>query len=191
MAELLRCPKCMTALSPGHLAALSSCRACGAKVQAFVFPAWFKIFTAAPTAQQILTTSESSCFYHKSKQAIVPCDACGRFLCALCDCDVQGQHYCPACVSVAKTKGRMVQFERSRTNHDSVALTIALISTFIGPLALAAGPAAILWALWFWKRPGSLLPRTRARSVMAVVIGLASTCGWGFWTYKLFFDGGL
>src|SRR5829696_311503 len=128
MAELLRCTKCMTALSPRHLADLSPCPACRAKVQAFVFPAWFKTLAPAATAQQIFTASESSCFYHKSKQAVVPCDACGRFLCALCDCDIQGQHYCPGCVSVAKTKGRMIQFERSRTNHDSVALTMAMVS---------------------------------------------------------------
>jgi hypothetical protein len=191
MAELLRCPRCKTALSPRHLADIEECPACGTKVQAYVFPAWFKGPVPVHTAQPVLTEKDSSCYYHKSKQAVVPCDACGRFLCALCDCDIQGQHYCPGCVSVAKDKGRLLQFERSRTNHDSVALTLAILSTFLGPLALALGPAAILWALWFWNRPGSLLPRTKARSVMAVVIGLASTCGWGFGTYKMIFDGGL
>lgn len=191
MAEPIRCPKCMTALSPAYLAELAPCPVCRAKVQVFVFPAWFKTAASAPMAQQVLSEGESSCFYHKSKQAVVPCDACGRFLCALCDCEVQAKHYCPGCVSVAKQKGRMVQFERSRTNHDSVALTMAVVSAMVGPLALALGPAAIVWALWFWNRPGSVLPRTKARSALAVLIGLASTCGWGFGTYKMFFDGGL
>ena len=189
MAELLRCPRCLTVLPPTHVAELLPCPACRVQVQALVFPAWFKTLASAPAPQQILTEGESSCFYHAGKQAVVPCDACGRFLCVLCDCEIQGQHYCPSCVSTAKNKGRLIQFERSRTNHDSVALSLAAISAFVGPLALVLGPAAIVWALWFWKRPGSVLPRTKVRSVMAIVIGLLSTGGWGYGTYKMFVNG--
>ena len=66
---------------------------------------------------------------------------------------------------------------------------VSVIST--GSCTLMLGPAAILWALWFWRRPASILPRTKARSVIAILVGLASTGGWGFWAYKMFTDGNL
>lgn len=188
MPELLRCPKCASALPASHTAELLPCPNCQLEVQALVFPAWFKTFAPVPAPQQVLTEGESSCFYHAGKQAVVPCDACGRFLCALCDCEIQNQHFCPGCVSTARSKGRLVQFERSRTNHDSVALSLAVISIFLGPVALLTGPAAIFWALWFWRRPGSLLPRGKARHVAAIIIGLATTAGWGYWAYLMFND---
>ena len=191
MADVLCCPHCRGVLTPQHTAELIPCPACGVPVQVLVFPAWFKMLAPGRPAERIITEGESSCFYHQGKQAVVPCDACGRFLCALCDCEIQAQHFCPGCVSAARTKDRSSQFERSRTNHDSVALALALVSILVGPVALMLGPAAILWALWFWRRPASILPRTKARSVIAILVGLASTGGWGFWAYKMFTDGNL
>jgi hypothetical protein len=191
MAELLRCPRCLSALPRAHVTDLLPCPTCQLQVQMLVFPAWFKTFAPAPVPQQVVSEGESSCFYHPGKQAVVPCDACGRFLCALCDCEIQRQHFCPGCVSSARNKGRLVQFERSRTNHDSVALSLAGFSILLGPLALIAGPAAIFWSLWFWKRPGSVLPRSKVRSIVAIVIGLVTTFGWGYWAYKIIIDGNL
>jgi len=186
MPEPLRCPNCKTVLPAEHTDDVRPCPVCQTRVQIFVFPALFRTFAPGAQAQQVMTEGESACFYHPGKQAVVPCDACGRFLCALCDCEVQGQHYCPGCVSTAKSKGRLTQFERSRTNHDAVALSLAVASIFLGPFALVTGPAAIFWALWFWRRPGSLLPRTKARNVIAIVIGLAATVGWGYWAFNTF-----
>lgn len=188
MAEPLRCPRCQNVLPQLHAEHLLPCPTCRLEVQTLVFPAWFKTFAPAPVGQQVISEGESSCFYHPTKQAAVPCDACGRFLCSLCDCEVQGQHYCPGCVSAATSKGRMVLFERSRTNHDSVALSLAAFSLLLGPFALIVGPTAIFWALWFWRRPGSLLPRTKVRSILAIIIGLATTVGWGYWAFSVFFD---
>ena len=191
MAEALRCPRCQTVLTPLHTAELLPCPACRVPVHVLVFPAWFKMLAPGRPAEQIIAEGESSCFYHQGKQAVVPCDACGRFLCALCDCEIQGQHFCPGCVNAAPTKDRRSQFERGRTNHDSVALSLALISIFVGPFALVLGPAAIFWALWFWRRPPSVLPRTKVRSVAAILISLATTAGWGFWAYKMFTNGNI
>jgi hypothetical protein len=160
-------------------------------VEVQVFPAWFKTLAPGRSAEQVITEGDSSCFYHPGKQAVVLCDACGRFLCALCDCEMQAQHFCPGCLTGVRTKGRGSSFERSRTNHDSVALSLALVSLLAGPLALVLGPAAIFWSLWFWRRPASILPRTKIRAMLAILIGLATAVGWGFWAYKMFADGNL
>jgi len=186
MSEPLLCPKCREPLGREQTAALAPCRICGAVSQVWVFPAWFKVLEKGRLAENVVMEGESSCFYHPGKQAAVPCDSCGRFLCALCDCEIHGRHFCPSCVSAAQTKGRLPQFERSRTMHDSVALSLSVLSIFVGPLSLVAGPAAIFWALWFWRRPASIVTRSRWRSVVALIIALAATGGWGYWTLNAF-----
>ena len=107
MAEPVRCPKCRAALPAVQTTALLPCPACGVRVQFWVFPAWFQAPAAGRAAENLMTEGESSCYYHPGKQAAVPCEACGRFLCALCDCEIQGKHFCPGCVSAGRKKGRL------------------------------------------------------------------------------------
>ena len=70
----------------------------------------------------MLVDGEASCFYHPAKKAVLPCESCGRFLCAVCDVEMNGQHLCPACLASGKKKGRLKQLENRRTLYDSLAL---------------------------------------------------------------------
>jgi hypothetical protein len=39
----------------------------------------------------------SSCANHPRNAAVTSCERCGVFVCALCDLDLGGVHYCPSC----------------------------------------------------------------------------------------------
>ena len=45
------------------------------------------------------------------------------------------------------------------------------------PVAIVTAPAAIYFAMLSWRRPGSIVPRTRLRSYLAIVIALLQLTG--------------
>jgi hypothetical protein len=154
------------------------CPACGVPLLTEVFPALFRKFSAGQSGQAILVEGESSCFFHPQKKAVLPCDSCGRFLCALCDCPLQGQHFCPACLEAGQTKGKIKSLENQRTLYDRIALTIAILPLIIFYFTLVTAPAALYIAIRYWNAPRSLLRRTRIRFIMAIVIALLEIGGW-------------
>jgi hypothetical protein len=163
------------------------CPACGVPLLAEVFPALFRPVGAGQSAERLIVDDESSCFYHPQKKAVLPCDGCGRFLCALCDCPLHGQHYCPACLEAGRTKGKIKNLENERTLYDNIALSlvilpIALIITYYFTLIMA--PMAIYVAIRYWKAPGSIVRRTKVRFMLAVLIALLEIGGWS--TYFVF-----
>jgi len=180
MSPVVACPSCQNSL-PGALCntgSIAHCPACDDGIQIEVFPAFFRPITAGPSAETLLEEGVSSCFYHEQKKAVVPCDACGRFLCALCDLDFNGRHLCPACLQSAKKKGSLPELENRRTIYDSAALSTALLPLLIWPVTLITAPVAIVLAILSFFRPSSLVPRTRVRAWLALVFGLLETGGW-------------
>src|SRR4030095_7345087 len=101
----LQCPKCRRPLEA--MRDWQSCGQCGSVLQIEVFPAIFRETTPSRPAEALMLDGESSCFYHPNKKAVLPCQGCGRFMCALCDCELHGQHFCPACLEVGKAKGKI------------------------------------------------------------------------------------
>src|SRR5438093_9185003 len=94
------CPKCGVALIAGgfNQPVLFPCTGCESLLQVEVFPAFFRRNTPGESGEIVLVEGESTCFYHAGKKAVLPCHGCGRFLCALCDCELNGEHFCPACL---------------------------------------------------------------------------------------------
>src|SRR5580658_8979442 len=97
---LLTCPSCKVALPPSlyNTPDLYPCPACSIPIRIEVFPALSAPQAVGQSGETILVEGESSCFYHPAKRAVVACESCGRFLCALCDLDLNGQHLCPGCL---------------------------------------------------------------------------------------------
>lgn len=170
------CTRCFAPLPVSHLNRLTPapCPACRASAVTYVFPAFFKTLAAGQAGETILTEGEAGCFYHPGKRAVRPCDQCGRFLCSLCDLDMQGRHLCPNCLSSPQQREGMPQLENRRALYDSAALTLALLSIFFWPVA----PVALGLAVYSFKQKSSLIPRTRARSWFALLIALAVLGGW-------------
>ena len=118
------CPGCRSPLGESmfNRPGLAPCPLCGVPVQIEIFPALFRPAARGRGGEALLVAGESSCFYHPQKKAVVPCDGCGRFLCALCDCQLQSEHFCPACLETGRQKGRIKRLENQRTLYDAIAL---------------------------------------------------------------------
>ncbi|HEX5218154.1 MAG TPA: hypothetical protein VFZ59_01185, partial [Verrucomicrobiae bacterium] len=161
------CPKCRVHLGPGvfNLGGFARCPNCQAQLWVEVFNALFRPLTSGSASEAVMIAGESTCFYHDSKKAVVVCDACGRFLCGLCDCNLNGKHYCPPCLESGAQKRTIEQLEKSRPLHGRQALILAILPLFL------TGLAALFIALRYWKAPGSLVKPQRW--LMPTALGLA------------------
>src|SRR5437870_10548188 len=147
----------------------SHCPSCRSLLRVEVFPTLFNAPAPAQTAQSVVTEGEASCFYHPQKKAVVPCEACGRFLCALCDVELDGKHLCPACLESGKKKKTIHSLEDMRMLYNRQALVLAVLPLFI------TGLAAIYVAARYWKAPTSLVRPMRWAMPVALVLGTLQT----------------
>ena len=165
---------------------LTHCPACRSLIQIEIFPAFFKPISGGRTGSRTVMEGEAICFYHPEKRAVVPCDVCGRFLCGLCDVDLNHQHLCPNCLSTGRRKGRLSHLDQRRTLWDTAALTLSLLPIIIFPVLILTAPAAIILALWHWNTPTSLVPRTKIRPILTLLFGLGGLFLWFLWTHLAF-----
>ena len=181
------CPGCQATLTSSFCNTLEpvSCPACDARIQLHIFPAFFKNAATGQTGETILEDGVASCFYHDTKKAVVHCDACGRFLCALCDLELEGGHFCPSCLQAGRTKSKLPQLESRRTLHDSTALSLGLIPIFWF-VGFITAPIALYLAILSFFRPSSIVPRTRIRAWVAILVALAQIVFWGWVSYRMF-----
>ena len=177
---LIQCPQCRAWLMEGvfNQPDFAPCPACGAPLQVEVFPALFRKINAGQGGETIMVEGESSCFYHPQKKAVLPCDGCGRFLCALCDCALDGKHFCPACLEAGKSKGKIKSLDNQRTLYDSIALALAIFPMLIFYFTIITAPMALYVVIRYWKTPSSILHRTKIRFVAAMVISILQIGGW-------------
>src|SRR4051812_36135954 len=183
----LSCPKCRTPLREQAVnrGELTPCPACAIPLQVEIFPALFRPIQTGRTGEALVVETESSCFYHPQKKAVVHCESCGRFLCGLCDCELHGQHFCPACLESGKKKGRIKNLENERTLYDSIALALAVYPLLIFYFTIFTAPMALYIGLRQWNAPRSLIHRTKLRLVLAIVLASAQLAGWGVGLYIL------
>jgi hypothetical protein len=180
---LPQCPNCRSPLGQSHFNQrdLIPCPACAAPLEAELFPAFFRHITPGLDGESILVEGESSCFYHPQKKAAAPCDGCGRFLCALCDCKLHEQHFCPACLEVGRKKGKIRDLENERTLYDSIALALALypVIFIIGIyFTFITAPLALFFAIRYWRAPLSIVRRTKLRYIAAAILALLEILTW-------------
>jgi hypothetical protein len=179
---MIACPHCHAVL-PGQMVnsgGLQRCPECLTKVRADLFNAFCRPLGQSATGEPVQVQGQAECFYHPGKKAVVPCAACGRLLCSLCEVPFDGHSLCMGCLQAGRNKRRIQNLENSRFLYDSLALYLALgplVFLFITPIT---APAAIYVALRYWKAPASLVPRTRYRFVLALLVAIAQLAGWGF-----------
>jgi hypothetical protein len=180
MNPLVSCPGCRAVLLKDvfNRPEMTPCPSCGVPLRVEVFPALFRKINPGESAQTIIVADESSCFYHPQKKAVRPCDGCGRFLCALCDCELQGQHFCPTCLEAGKSKRKIQNLDNQRTRYDSIALSLAIFPVLIYYLTFITAPMALFVAIRYWNSPPSLVGQNRARSVLAILLALLQMAAW-------------
>ena len=193
---LLQCDACGIVLG-GEIVNTSApvnCPSCTASIQAEVFPAFFRPPPAAAlTAEPLVAAEDAGCFFHPAKKAIVPCGRCGRFLCATCDLEISaGRHLCPECLEKGRSAGDLRrELETGRVFYDRFALLLAgvpLLIPFVGwGCTIVTAPGAFILALCAWSQPPhSLVPRTRWRVILALLLATALMVAWGVVGYYFF-----
>lgn len=170
----IRCPQCALALDLAGFdaGATVECPACRSQLRAATFPAFENPPTAVSTSSgEHALDGEAACFFHPEKRAVLACEGCGRFVCALCDVPLGTRHLCPTCLGASKAP----ELVTHRWCWSNVALLLG-----VGPLVLAfgmwpmlvmTGPAAIFMALWSWSKPGSLIAGARRWAALVGLIG--------------------
>lgn len=174
-AATLPCPKCRGAFTPPATGLEMDCPHCRAPLLVAAFPVLGRGLGVA-VAAAATAGDEAECFFHPGRLAAGLCGGCGRFLCALCDVEFAGGHWCPKCLADARRQAS-ASFPQTRARHDHHVWLLLLLSLLAFPVAVATGPATIAYALWAWRRPPSLVVASRRRLALAIPLALALTAG--------------
>src|SRR6185503_2891594 len=177
--NVLYCTKCQNALPVGFFQtdAFHFCPSCKAGLYGIIFPAFYED-SKSRSGQALLIDSDASCFYHPQKKAEITCDYCGRFLCALCEVELEGNRLCPPCIESGKTKGRIKSLENHRVLYDSIAMSLSILPLLIFYLTFITAPIAIYLAIRYWNAPTSILHRGKWRMVFTVLFAGMQIAGW-------------
>ena len=182
---VLQCPRCDEPIPENAVnrRTLTPCPRCAAELEVEVFPAFFRPVPLGQAGDLVLVEGELSCFYHPQKRAVITCEVCGRFLCALCDCDLHGRHFCPACLESGPRKGRIQNLENERTLYDGIALSLAIFPLVLFYFTLLTAPMALYVSIRFWRAPLSIVRRSRFRFVVAMIVATLELVGWAAGIY--------
>ena len=180
----VKCSKCQAVLptEPFNTGQFSPCPACEAPLAVEVFPAILQNIPAAAPAEPLLVEGQSSCFYHPAKKAAIVCETCGRFLCNLCDLELNGRHVCPVCLETGRKKSKFKDLENTRVLWDHLALSLAIIPPLLcfWP-ALVGTPLALYLVLRYRKTPCSITGKSNLAFAFAAVLAvLEILAGVGF-----------
>ncbi len=169
------CPKCKVPLSSIGEAGEGACGACATALQFVLFPARHR---ARPVAKAVRSLDgDATCFFHAQNQAVTACDGCGRYVCAVCEVPgEEGRKLCPPCVSAGRKK--VVEKADEMVTYDVLASTLALLPLLAWPVTLLTAPAAIVVAIYGWRKPRSLVRPGSTRFIVAIVVSSLVIFGW-------------
>ena len=155
------------------------CPVCRDGIELEVFPALFAGPRIGRPGEPLVDASEASCFFHAEKRAAVACESCGRFLCALCDLEVDGRHICPSCLAAGRKKGAMTGLDQFRLSWAGIALLMAIVLPLaFYPLTPLWGASALVVLVIGLRKPRSITGRRRiVLYTVTFVIALAELVG--------------
>ena len=181
---MINCEKCNTPVDERHIntGEFVPCGRCGALIRTEVFPAAVRTADTEQAQENLVIEDDAGCFYHPTKKAVVPCASCGRFLCALCDIEMDNAHICFSCLESGKKKKKLDTLETHRFLPDSLALRLSifpLVSVIFTGFTWITAPAAIYLVIRHWKSETSIVPRGRRwRFITAFILSSAQVVGW-------------
>lgn len=182
--SLIACPQCQWPV-PAAAAASGqpvSCPRCSRDFTAVLFPALFQGVARGQVGERLADAAQAACFFHASRKAAVACDACGRFLCELCDLPNGKRHICPLClgadVAAGAETGGITTRQQTTVLYDNVALALALWPLLLIYPTLITAPLALFVVVRYWRRVNPPMARSRSRFVVAALLALAQIGGW-------------
>jgi hypothetical protein len=134
---------------------------------------------ASPTHAEEKMDEDASCFQHETKKAVQSCCHCGRYMCGLCDIELQQNlHSCPLCISKGLKVTKDLNLESSRTLHDSIALSMATFPMLIFYFTILTAPITLIYLYTKRKEPGPFISSFRWRRWLACLIAILQIIGW-------------
>ena len=103
----------------------------------------------------------------------------------MCDCELNGQHLCPTCLETGKKKGKLRSLQNHRMLYDNAALALAVLPLLIFYFTIVTAPMALYLSIRHWNTPSSLIPRTKMRFVLAILLASLQIVGWLVGVYFL------
>ncbi len=151
----------------------AQCRSCHRVTELMLFPA----LAGRPPALSVepAAEGEATCFYSPNRRATKSCSHCGVLISDAWAAQWGSQTVCLKCLEHLRGKGSDARFQTSRTLWDNVALAVALtpFTVVLWFAAFITAPASVFLALWHWNSPRSMVPRSRLRLVLALLLGVA------------------
>jgi len=165
----------------------AACPRCRNLLAARIFPAFVEGPREGRAGEAIGLDELSGCFFHPERRAVVPCGECGRFLCALCDLEIDGRHLCPACLEAGRKRASLAVFRTAHTRWDNIALLLSLfplVPVFGWYLSMFTAAAAIFISIWKWRTPKqATIPYGHGRFIVALLISVITLAGWSLLLY--------
>jgi len=179
----LTCPVCRTPLGPYGLDAVQEarCPSCRTSLRGQVFAAWWTLPEKFESKLDRAQEGEAVCFFHPSNRAALACDACGRFICTICDLPLGARHLCPVCLSKGLGKEKLPEIisRRFLWARTGLAFGFLPIVFLVWPVWVISGGTAVILAIISWWRPVSLVRgRQRWTAILAIVLGILQIAGW-------------
>ena len=80
----------------------------------------------------------------------------------------------------------MKNLQDRRVLYDDLAVALAVLPILFWPITLVTAPLAIYYSIRYWKTPGSIVPRTQIRRILAIFFAGLQMVGWSFVFYNIF-----
>lgn len=177
---VIACPKCHSIQSVGtvNTGRMQPCPQCRTALRIDVFNAFLGGHEADAAVASTHAQGQAECFYHPGQLAIVPCEACGRLLCAVCQVELEGRSLCMACLQAGRDKQKITAMQNSRVRYDEIALALAFWPLLMIFPTLVTAPAAIFYAVRHFRRPSPVLPKGWVQGSAAMLLAGAQIVGW-------------
>jgi uncharacterized paraquat-inducible protein A len=176
------CPRCNVGLPLDSITEGEDiCPRCQGFFKATVFHPRQRITRVLQIAQ---TGPESagSCANHPRNAAVTNCDRCGLFICALCELDLHGGKYCPACFDRMTQDGGVEQAQTRFRDWRTLAFATAFIAFVFSAILIGipVGGLSIYYAVRGFRDPQwskdkmVMLIVSTILAVAAIAIGLVA-----------------
>jgi hypothetical protein len=190
--DAIRCPKCRNPLRPDAInGGFIPCPYCRKTVRIEVYPTLFKDNRPTGNAKHA-DEGEAYCSTHghDTWPATFSCDACGRFICDLCQVTVNDQAICTNCLINKPKEDMPWDFDKKRPMHHLTAvwwlvLAAPLFFLFFGPvLALIYSIKALKQKPPFYKTTNTSEKVVAGLALTLAIVGLVfAALFWGEQVY--------
>ncbi len=180
MTGSIACKRCggMIPASFYNKDSFSSCPICNTPTMIRVYPALYS--ENSVTKAESISEGKAACYYHPQNIAMASCESCGRFLCNVCDIELDFSHICPSCLEEGRRKRRINNLDSGRTIYDSIALKLSFYPLILFPITIFTAPVSFYLAARNFNKPLSITSRSKYKFIAAIVISSIQILGWAY-----------